>query len=68
MNFEEKFPELHKCKWHFDPYGDTKAFLEEDIEEHCLSKQKVKEVMIYLTDSRGKINSLTLLEELGLDK
>jgi len=37
MTFEEKFPELMKC-------NDNTSLIE-DVEKHCLSKQRVREII-----------------------
>ena len=62
MKFKEQFPSFHWCK------GNYKLIvLPEDIQEHCLDKQKVKDaIMKYRKYSPTIIDDL--LEELGLGK
>ena len=45
--FQKEFPSLKDVKWHFNPYGDEKAFSEYDIEKYCLDKQKVLDALLF---------------------
>jgi len=80
MKFEEQFPEL-QWKWEFIDGQEKKisAVRTNDIRKHCLSKQRVKEVIGPVVFVRGItpecniINAANrekqrILEELGLDK
>ena len=79
MSFEDDFPSLDKCMFITDrDMGNTTiGYSEEDIEKHCLDKQKVKSAIEKCTDSifRETLNSCenipsidpdALKKELGL--
>jgi len=70
MKFEEQFPEL-KEKTVIPPGFSTETgyLFVEDIKQHCLSKQRVKEAIekLVLTNEEELNIIITLLENLGLN-
>lgn len=82
MKFEEKFPELEPFN-HTGCYGrciicdnDEEHVTIKDIEKHCLSKQRVKEIIDKLTETEWNVEVTpeeyfvtkdNLLKELGIE-